>query len=301
MKKTDVICDDFFIGIPHIIPAMDEEKLSIEFADISDIMSEAFFVLDFQKRTILHAPQHYLSLCGYTPEMIEKKGYKFFKELLHPKDLTLWKDIHVTILKTLYSDELPKEKIKFFGCTLRIKSFLSEENNNPEYLMVYFKIKPKWMHGIPRWGICLLSVAVVPKSGNLCVYYKDHGYSTYSFISGKWTLHPFVPLSKREKQILIWSQGGLSNKEIADRLCLSVKVVEKNKSSLFEEWNVDEELKLNSINKKLQYANNRCLIYQTPVKESKKAGKKQIPPHYKIIFETYCMNKKLFFKKITPM
>ena len=251
MKQTDDICDEFFEGIPHNIPAMDEEKLSIEFADLSDIMSEAFFVLDFQKRTILHAPQHYLSLCGYTPEMIEKKGYEFFKEVLHPEDLPLWKDIHVTILKTLYSDELPKEKIIFFGCTLRIRSFFSEASVNPDYLMVYLKIKPKWLNGIPRWGICLLSVAVVPKSGNLCVYYKNHGYSTYSFIARKWTLHPFAPLSIREKQMLIWSQGGLSNKEIADKLYLSVKVVEKTKASLFEGMDIDEELKLNSISKKV--------------------------------------------------
>jgi len=115
MKQTDINCDDYFKGIPKRIPAINEEKISLAFADFSDIMLEAFVVLDFQKRTILHAPQHYLYLCGYTPEMVETKGYDFFKDVLHPEDLPLWKEIHVAVLKTLYSKELPVEKIKFFG------------------------------------------------------------------------------------------------------------------------------------------------------------------------------------------
>jgi len=139
--------------------------------------------------------------------------------------------------------------------------------------MVYLKIKPKFQHGIPVWGICLLSVDVVPKSGNLCVYYDNHDYSTYSLKSEKWTFHPYAPLSIREKQILVWSQQGLSNETMANILHLSVKVVEKVKTSLFEDLISAEDLNLNSFSKKLQYANNRCLIYHAPAKKSKKAEK----------------------------
>lgn len=91
-------------------------------------------------------------------------------------------------------------------------------------------LKPKFRHGIPRCGICLLSIAIVPKSGNLCVYYDNHDYSTYSIVSRKWTFHSFAPLSKREKQILILNQEGLTNKEMAYRLHFTVKVVEKIKT-----------------------------------------------------------------------
>ena len=201
-------------------------------------------------------------MCGYTPEKIKEEGYYFFKTVIHPDDLSLWRDIHVTILKSLYDNKLQAERINFFGCTLRIKSFLSEENKKPDYLMVYLKIKPKFQHGIPRWGICLLSVAVSKNPGNLCVYYDNNDYSTYSFRVGKWIFHSFTPLSKREKQILVWSQKGLTNKEMADKLHLSVKMVEEVKTSLFVEHN------LKSFSKKLQYANNRCLIYQSPAFES---------------------------------
>lgn len=273
MERISTITDDFFAGIPVSTCAMNEEKISIACADFSDMMSESLVVLNFQKKSMLYVPQHYLCLCGYTPEKIKEEGYEFFKLALHPDDLPLWKNIHIIILKSLYHNELPAKRIRFFGCTLRIRSFLSEEGKKPEYLMVYLKIIPKFNNDIPVYGICLLSVAVGPKSGNLRVYYKNHDYETYSFESCKWTFHPFAPLSKRDKQILVWSKQGLTNEQIADKLCLTVKSVEKAKTSLFEESGIAEEQNLNSFSKKLQYANNHCLIYQSPTVESKKKGK----------------------------
>ena len=270
MRQIKAITDDFFEGIPVSVHATEDEKLSSAYSALSDIISESLVVLNFQKRNILYVPQHYLCLCGYTPEKIKSEGYEFFKLSLHPDDLQLWMNIHIVILKSLYSNELPAEKINFFGCTLRIKSFLSEEGKKPEYLMVYVKIKPLLHQGIPVYGLCILSVAVVPKSGHLCVFYKNHDFSTYSFKSGKWTLHPFAPLSIREKQILVLSQQGLSNEIMAEKLFLSVKAIEKIKTSLFEEQNIVEELNLNSFSKKIQYANNRCLIYHAPAIKSKK-------------------------------
>ena len=262
MGRKNTMAGDFFKGMPESAPALDEEKLLAEWADVSGMISEALFVLDFQKKNLLYVSSHNLFSCGYTPEKIKEEGYDFFKTLIHPDDLSLWKDIHVAILKSLYDNKLQAERINFFGCTLRIRSFLSNEDKKPDYLMIYLKIKPKFKHGIPLWGICILSVAVSQNSGNLCVYYDNNDHLTYSFKAEKWIFHSFTPLSKREKQILIWSQKGLTNKEMADRLHLTVKVIEKAKTLLFEEVN-----NLNSFSKKLQYANNRCLIYQSPTIE----------------------------------
>ena len=274
MDRTNTITDGFFEGIPSSALAMDEEQFLIDCADLSDMMSETLVVIDFQKEKILHVPQHFLFLYGYTPEKLKKEGYDFFHDALHPDDLPLWKDMYVIILKSLYNNELKAKDIRFLGCTLRIKSFLSEEGEEPEYLMTCLRIKPKFHHDIPVWGICLFSVAVAPKPGNLRVYYKNHDYETYSFKSRKWTFHPSAPLSIRDKQILVWSQQGLSNQQIADKLRLTVKSVEKAKTSLFEELGIVEEQNLTSFSKKFQYAINHCLIYQSPAMESKKGTEK---------------------------
>ena len=259
MERINTITDNFFKEGLVISSVPDEEQFSSVWTDISGIMSEAFFVLDFQKRNFLYVSPHILFTCGYTTEKIKEEGYEFFETIIHPDDLPLWINIHNTILRNLYNKELPVERIKFFGCTLRIKSFLSDEETKPDYLNVYLKIKPKLQQGIPRWGICLLSTAVLHDPGNFCVHYDNHDYSTYSFISRKWKFHSFVPLSKREKQILVLGQQGLTNKEIADKLCISDKVVEQTKTSLLMEQN------LKSFSKKIQYTNNRCLVYQSPV------------------------------------
>ena len=280
MKQPNLITEDFFEGIPRSVPVgEDVENLQEKYADLAGLMSESLFVLDFQRKNFLYVSPHYLFLCGYSQERVKELGYEFFREALHPDDLPLWKNIHVTILKSLYRNELPVERIDYFGCTLRIRNFLSDEGKKPDYLMTYLKIKPKLQHDIPQWGICLLSVAVVPKSGNLCSYYDNHDCSTYSFESRKWTFHPFEPLSKREKRILVLTQEGLTNEEMAkDKLHLSIKTVEKAKTSLFEEQSPVEEQNLNSFLKKLQYANNRGLIYQSPAIESNKVRKRQITP-----------------------
>ena len=263
MKQENSETDDYFEGIPISNLPVDEELIINSYSNLSNMMLEALFVLDFQKKKFLFVPRHNLFLCGCTPEKVKKDGYDFFKFMLHPDDLQLWKNIHVVILKCLHKKELPVEKINFFECTFRIRSFLSEEGEKTDYLMVYLKIKPKIQNGIPLYGICLLTVSVVPKPQNMLVYYDNHDYFVYSFISRKWTFHEFKKLSKREKQILIWSQEGLSNKEMADKLHLSVKVIEKIKSSLFEEHNLVNNLNLNSFSKKNRYADNRCFIYQS--------------------------------------
>ena len=130
---------DFFEGIPKSAP-IDEEIISLEYADISGMMSEALIVLDFQKRNFLHVSPHNLFLCGYISEKVKEEGYEFFSTLFHPDDLPLWKEIHVAILKSIYENELPTEGINFFGCALRIRSFLSDENKKPDYLMAYLSI-----------------------------------------------------------------------------------------------------------------------------------------------------------------
>ena len=265
---------DYFEGIPLNVPAMDGVQLSIEWSDISGIMSEALVVFDFQRRNLLHVPPHYLCLCGYSPEQVKELGYDFFNEALHPDDLPLWRDIHVTILKNLYGNDLPVERIRYFGFTLRIRSFLSENIQKPEYLMVYLKIKPQLQNGIPVRGICLLSLAVVPKSGNLCVYYDNHDFATYSFESRKWTNHPCEPLTIRDKQVLVLNQQGCKNKQIADQLYITKKAIERTITLLFAERNTVEELNLNNIYKKIQYAHNRCLVYQSPTISSRKAMKR---------------------------
>jgi hypothetical protein len=48
--QTDLIVADFFEGIPEQISVMDNAEISFSPGDFSEMMMEAVYILDFQKR-----------------------------------------------------------------------------------------------------------------------------------------------------------------------------------------------------------------------------------------------------------
>ena len=259
-------------------PVTEIDHLSIDFTDIADMSSEAIVAIDFLRQAFLYLPKHLLATCGFPPEKIKDLRYDFFKYALHPEDLPLWIKIYNVILTSLTNGDLPVERVNYFSCTLRIRSFLSETYQKPDYFMVYLKLKPKWLNGMPRFCICFLSPSIVPKSGNFCVFYDNQDHAEYSFRHKKWEIRPDILLTKREKEALVWSQQGLTQKQIVEKMRdkkgsqMKEKTLEKIKNSLFR------KLWVYSIEQAIQYANNRQLLYHaTPDCPKTERKKKALP------------------------
>ena len=85
-------------------------------------------------------------------------------------------------------------------------------------------------------------------------------YSYYSFRTNQWKHYIYSPLSKRQKEALIWAQQGLSLKETANKMNISEKTIENIRKTIFE------KLGVNTIEQAIQYASNRRLIYHVPEK-----------------------------------
>ena len=268
MKGNNSSVSDFFSGMSECTPATDERETTIAYRDLTGMMAEVLIVLDFQHRNFRYVSNHALLLCGYSPEQVKALGYDFFREALHPKALPIWIDMHHTMLQRLYQGPSSAHSINYFACTFRIKSFLPTFKQS-DYLMVYLKLKPKWIDGQPRFGICLLSHAVVPKAGNLCVYYDNHDHETYALKTKRWTYHRFAPLSQRQKEMLVWAKQGLTQKAMADKMNVSIKTIESMRTVLFQQFGVS------SIEQAIQYATNRRLLYHIPFDEPGTGGKKQ--------------------------
>lgn len=259
--------NDFFIGIVESSPTMDAGEWSIAYDFLSSMMTEAFVVLDFERKNFQYIPNNDLILCGYTQGTRVALGYDFFKKVIHPKDIPFWIDIHNTILDNLNNNELTADQINYFSFLFRIKSSLSS-NKESDYLMIYVKLKPRWLNEQLRYGICMLSPSVIRKQDNqLSVHYKNMDHSDYSFKTKKWKHYPFSPLSKRQKEMLIWAQQGLSLKETAVKMNVSDKTIESIRCTLFEKFEV------NTIEQAIQYASNRRLIYHSPLVHSKTVPK----------------------------
>lgn len=239
-------------------PIIDVGDWSIMYDFLSSTMTEAILVLDFERKNFQYISNNDLILSGYTQETAMALGYDFFKKVLHPKDIPFGKDIHTIILNSLNNGELPMEQIDYFSFLLRIKTSLSPSEKS-DYLMTYVKLKPHWMNSQLRYGICLLSASIIRKQDyQLCAHYKNMDYSHYSFKTKKWEHSQFSPLCKRQREMLIWAQHGLSLKETADKMNVADKTIESIRHTLFEKFGV------NTIEQAILYASNRRLIYQSP-------------------------------------
>lgn len=242
---------------------MNVGECSLTYDFLSSMMAEAIVVLDFDQNNFQYIPNNDLILCGYTQETLKKLGYDFFKKVIHPKDISFWADICDAILESLSNNELSVDQVNYFSFLLRIKSPLSSTRKS-DYIMTYVKLKPQWLEEQLRYGICMFSPSVRRKQNNqLYVHYKNMDYSDYSFKTKKWGYHQFIPLSKRQKEMLICAQQGLSLKETANKMNVADKTIESIRWTLFEKFGV------NTIEQAIQYASNRRLIYHSLAASSK--------------------------------
>lgn len=230
---------------------------SIVYDTLSSMITEALVILDFEQKNFRYIPNHDLILCGYTQETPKNLGYDFFKNIIHPNDISFGIKIYNIVLQSLNNNEWLADQINYFSFLLRVKSSLSSDNKS-NYLMTYVKLKPQWLNEQLRYGICMLSVSVIRKQDNqLCAHYKNQDHSNYSFKTKEWTHYPFSPLSKRQKEMLVWAQQGFSLKETAVKMGVSDKTIESIRCALFDKFGV------NTIEQAIQYASNRRLIYHT--------------------------------------
>jgi len=255
MKITHTITGDFFKGIYDSAPEIDKEKLCISYNTLSNLMIEPIVVLDFQKRNFHYMPKHDLCLCGYTHEESINMGYSFFKGAIHPNDLPFWIAVHDAVLNSFENGDLLASEVNYFSFLLQIINSLSTSKKT-KYLLINVKLKPQWYMEQLRYGICMLSPSFMKKPDyKLCAYYNNRDHYDYSFKTKKWIHIKFSPLSRRQMEMLVLAQQGLSLKDTADKMNISVKTVDNMRHELFYKWEVS------SIDQALQYASNHRLIY----------------------------------------
>jgi len=76
--------------------------------------------------------------------------------------------------------------------------------------------------------------------------------------------NPWQRLSDRERQVLKFVAEGMSNKEIADNLCLSVRTVEKHRASLMAKLNLKTVAALTAFAIKCQLVTDTDVLKRDP-------------------------------------
>lgn len=222
---------------------------------LSSMMTEAVVVLDFEHNKIRNISDNGLLLQNCMSDNLDTMSFVYFKKLICPEDLRFGEEILDIVLNSISNENLESDEIDYFSFLLRIKNPLSS-NHKPNYIMMYVKLKPQWDNFKLRYAVSLFSISVIRKQNyQLCVHYENKDRSEYSAKSRTWEYYSYSPLSRRQREMLIWAQQGFSLKETAEKMNVADKTIECMRHTLFE------KLGVNSIEQAIQYAFNRRLMY----------------------------------------
>ncbi|MDR2919140.1 MAG: LuxR C-terminal-related transcriptional regulator [Tannerella sp.] len=240
-------------------PIVSDEQTSTlnRYLDIfSHIAIESFYVLDIQQKQFCHIKPDDLFLCGFSIDDALKEGYGFYSKIVYPEDLSLWTDIQNAILRYLKDFNEKQSDIDYFSCTFRLQRVYSFLPQRPLSQMVYHRIKHILEDGELRYLICSVRGSTSKKTGNLCMYNKDHlTYREYNFITKRWKQKTIGLLTEREKAILILAGQGKNSGEISSDLCKGHNTIRNQIKSLFS------KLDVHSMQEAIEFARYHRLIY----------------------------------------
>ena len=238
----------FFKNVPAIA-SNEDIRIFLGVKEVANASSEAVYVIDFHKRDFCFVSERNFFLCGHSVEEVLALGYAFYPTVIHCEDIPLLQDMHAAILRRLCNIN-GKDEINYFSFAIRIK-------NASTYLMAYHKIKPVFVDGQIRFGICMLSSSALKTPGHLrACYHNGVDYDEYSPGENKWIRKKVEQLDHREKMILKLYLQGETNQFIANHLKISLYTVRNSQQAIYH------KLDVHNMNQAANYAMFHHLIYE---------------------------------------
>jgi DNA-binding NarL/FixJ family response regulator len=259
MKAPKSITVDLFESISNVIDV--KGNIDPAFVNHMDILSafttESFYILDIRKRQICYVSPYTQNLCGYPVKEILDAGFNFYSKVVHHTDQLLMKTIHKALLRYCKRNGEQRAEIDYFSCTFRLQ-WKYDRHAQPISFVIYHRVKPVWdKDGELRYFLCSAGDTVL-KEGFLRLYYRNSmKYEAYNFTSGQWEQSEIKPLSDREKMILILARHGISRKEIAGLMCVGVKTLQNQMTTLFA------KLGVKTILQAIVLVSNRRMLFGT--------------------------------------
>jgi DNA-binding CsgD family transcriptional regulator/PAS domain-containing protein len=220
-------------------PEVDQETIIEQLKFAEQLFPQNLFVLcPVSHRTIRYVSRSCNSIVGFTDDEITQKSMEEFLHLIHPDDLQ-----------------------GFMKCLDFIES---KEPLDPlqHRILVYYRIRHKSGHYL---SICDEKLALKTSTGKY-VYMSilrdisneikfntvhvdilkqnKNGYSkiySYKPQSGTFTITP------RQSDVILMTERGFSNKEIAEKLHVSISTVKNHKQAVFRKVNVRTSVELASV------------------------------------------------------
>lgn len=223
-------------------PGTDELLQNMGFRSTSfNAQAPIFYVGDYSQGKYLYIDPSCKAVLGYELEYLAKEGPAYFTSLWHPADFQIYnKEIFPETIKFLQK-QTPNERPKFsssINYRIRTKNgryltvlqrstyFLHPETTQPLAVVgfiidiTHYKEDTRIIHTIEKIdkNFSVLSKEPVYKA----IYYPEKESGT---------------LSKRESEILQLIYQGLSSKEIAKRLFVSINTINNHRKNILQKSN----------------------------------------------------------------
>jgi DNA-binding CsgD family transcriptional regulator len=248
---------DFFAPISPITGVKQSDYLRLKYhidslIAIARMIDLSFYIIDYKKQEFVYVSENPLFLSGYDRSEVQQMGYSFYSKVVPPDDLEMLLEINQAGFGFYY--DLPPER--------RPNGFISYDfrmtNTNGGVVMVNHKLTPFILNeeGNLWISLCLVTLSSVKKPGNMFIYMQDESVKyNYSFKLKKFVVFKNKPLTQIESKVIQLLSLGMSSKDIANQICISINTVKFHKKRIFaklEVQNSNEAVYLYTIQKTLQ-------------------------------------------------
>ncbi len=195
-------------------------------------LPHVIFILDYQKREYLHLNEQCEQLMGYTPQEVMKEGIPHhIRNNMHPDDLViLSQEVFQRFLE--YTRSFSKNKLKKLRFSLNFR-YKRKDQVYINVLQQYVVLKSD-DDGNPIITLGTWTDISAFKTDNKVVFSINQYDKTtgFSVITTDTFPHVRISISKRENEVLNLLAKGLSSKQIADKLNLSLHTVNAHRRNI---------------------------------------------------------------------
>ena len=208
----------FFAPVEPVLPdekVVDLKNATLFLEKISDILPQNSHIIDDYQRTFTFISKRSIFLCGYTEEEVKAMGYSFYSKILTPDNLKKLIEINGAVsdfFDDIHIEKKPDASI-FYDLVLQRKDGSSFCINHKLKPFLFTKENNIWV------SICCIRPSIDNKVGNVkCFFKKTNEVFSYSFKDKKWHEQPPLVLSEIEKLIVIETDKGVLEKQLAYQL-----------------------------------------------------------------------------------
>ena len=212
-----------------IQPYIDQAKI------FSHTIYQSVYIIDYYRRGFLYVSDNPLFLCGKSASVVQKMGYLFYFYHVPKEDLELLLEINVAGFS--FYNKLPVEERLNYSISYDFRLM----QPNKHLFLINHKLVPLVLDKSSNiWlALCIVSTSSNNKPGNIFIR-KNSGDKIFKYDTEKkfWKKEPSIKLTRIEKEVLLLSSQGLTMKEIAERLFVTIHAIKLSRGKILDKMHV---------------------------------------------------------------